>query len=297
MNPSSCCTPACTDTELIQVPGVQGIQGPAGTDGTDGADAFTTTTANILLPGSAGPVTVPAIQTFADTSWMAVGQKIFISDGTDWGTFEVLTITSSTGATLSWLDYNGDSAGASTIDIGAKVSPSGTQPALAGPLPTAFTDNTTGTASDTLAAGVGRTTLAFPIQLAAMTTAAADLLTNYVVGYAFKILSVSFVTTTIGAGPGASQVLNLEIGTTNVAGGFVTITLAGTDTLGELTPGTAVTAANVGTSTDTLSVEVAAGGTVFTDGNGILLVIIQNMDTANAIASLSDHVNDLIAAL
>jgi len=295
-NPGSCCVSSC-DTEILNVPGTQGIPGTPGAPGTDGADAFTTTTANILLPGSAGPVTVPAIQTFADTSWMAVGQKIFISDGTDWGTFEVLTITSSTGATLSWLDYNGDSVGASTIDLGARVSPSGTQPALAAPLPTAFTDNTTGTASNTLAAGVGRETLMFPIQLAAMTTAAADLLTNYVVGYAFKILSVSFVTTTVSTGAGGTQTLNLEIGSTNLTGGVVTVTLAGSDTLGELTAGTAVTAANVGTATDTLSVEVAAGGTVFTAGAGILIVMVQNMDTASAVASLADHVNGLITSL
>lgn len=164
-------------------------------------------------------------------------------------------------------------------------------------LPTAFTDNTTGTPSNTLAAGVGVFTLAFPIQLAAMTTAAADLLTNYVLGFAFKILSVSFSTTTIGAGAGASQVLNLEIGAVNVTGGVVTLTEAGTDTLGELTAGTAVTAANVGTAADTLSIEVAAGGTVFSAGAGVLLVQVMNMDLANAIASLAEHTDDLITEL
>lgn len=293
-NPSNCCTPVCADTELIQVPGVQGEPGAAGAAG---VNAFTVTTAAITLPASAGPVTTPAVQSFANTTWMAVGQKIFISDGVDTAFFQVLTLPSATGATLTWLDYRDDSAPTSVINAGAQVSPAGTQPDLSSPLPTAFTDNTTGTASNTLAAGVGRETLMFPIQLAAMTTAAADLLTNYVVGYAFKILSVSFTTTTIGAGAGATQTLNLEINSTNVTGGAVTVTLAGTDTLGELTAGTPVTAANVGTATDTLSVEVAAGGTVFTAGAGILIVMVQNMDTANAVASLGDHVNSLISSL
>lgn len=151
----------------------------------------------------------------------------------------------------------------------------------------ALVNSTGGTPSMTLAAGAGVTTLSIPIQLAAMTTAAADLITNYTPGYAFKVLSVSFVTTTLGTGAAASQTLNLEIGTTNLTGGVVNVTLASTDTLGEITAGTAVTAANVGTAADTISLEVAAGGTVFTAGAGVLLVKIQNMDTANAIASLA----------
>jgi hypothetical protein len=153
-----------------------------------------------------------------------------------------------------------------------------------------FTDNSTGTASTTIAAGVGVTTVALAIQLAAMTTSAADLVTSYTPGYAFKVLAVDFVTTTLGAGAGASQVLNLEIGATNVTGGVVTITLSSTDTLGKITAGTAVTAANTGTASDTISVEVAASGTVFTGGAGLLLLRIQNMDTANAFASLAAEI-------
>lgn len=293
--PSSCCNP-CDPNVVTLVPGIQGVPGVA-TNGTDGVSAFTVTTANITLPGAAGAVVTPAIQTVANTSWMAVGQKIFISDGINFGTFTILTIPSATGLTLSWLDYSGDAAGTTVIASGAKVVASGAQPTLAAALPTALTDNTTGTASNTLAAGVGVFTLAFPITLASMTTSAADLLTNYVLGFAFKLLSVSFVTTTIGAGAGASQVLNLEIGTTNVTGGVVTVTLAGTDTLGELTAGTAITAANTGTSTDTLSIEVAAGGTVFTAGDGVLLIKVQNMDDAGFAASMADHINDLITSL
>ena len=59
----------------------------------------------------------------------------------------------------------------------------------------------------------------------------------------------------------------------------------------------AITAANVGTAADTISIEVAAGGVVFTAGAGGPLLRVQNMDTANAIASLADHVNDLITSL
>jgi hypothetical protein len=233
----------------------------------------------------------------ADTSWLSVGQPIFISDGVDWGAFTVDTIPNAFKISATFLGHTGDSAPAATIDSGATVSAGGTQPALSAALPTAFTDNTTGTASNTLAAGVGVFTLAIPIQLAAMTTAAADLITDYVLGFAFKILGVSFSTTTIGAGAGATQSLNLEINSTNVTGGVVAVTLASTDTLGEISAGSAVTALNTGTATDTISVEVAAGGTIFTAGAGVLLIKIQNMDQANAVASLAEHIDDLITAL
>lgn len=161
----------------------------------------------------------------------------------------------------------------------------------AGAAQVAITDSGTGTATDTLAAGVGIMTVPIAIQLAAMTTAAADLITNYTPGFKFKLLSADFVTTTIGAGAGATQTLNLEIGATNVTGGVVNPTLASTDTLGEITAGTAITGANTGSATDTLSVEVAAGGTVFTGGAGLLLVKIQNMDTADAFATLAQRAN------
>jgi hypothetical protein len=162
----------------------------------------------------------------------------------------------------------------------------------------ALTDSTGGSVSgSTLASTAGISTLAIPVQLASLTTSAADLVTDYTPGFKFKILAVSFATTTLGTGSGASQVLNLEIGSTNVTGGAVTVTLAGTDTLGELTAGTSVTAANTGSATDTISVEVAASGTVFTAGSGVLLIRIQNMDVQDNAAKTAELVNELRAAL
>lgn len=160
-----------------------------------------------------------------------------------------------------------------------------------------LTDSTTGTASDTLAATVGIQTVAIPLQLASMTTSAADLMTAYTPGYAFELLSLEFITTTLGTGASASQVLNLEIGTTNVTGGVLTLLLADTDTLGKKKAATAITAANVGTASDTISLEVAASGTVFTAGAGFALLKLRNMDTVNAVASLGAKVDAVIAAL
>lgn len=163
---------------------------------------------------------------------------------------------------------------------------------------TALTDSTGGSvANATLASTAGITTLSIPIQLASMTTSAADLVTAFTPGYKFKILGLSFATTTVSTGDGASQVLNLEIGTTNLTGGALTLTLAGTDTLGELTAATAVTAANTGSASDTISLEVAASGTVFTAGEGVLVVTIQNMDVQDNAAKTAEMVNELRATL
>lgn len=295
MSAANECNCACPTPEIVEVPGMAGADGAAGAAGADGINAYTLTTQPITLPGSAGPVGSTSF--FAITSWMAVGQVIFISDGTDWAHFRVLTIPSATSATLEWLDYTDDAAGGSIIGSGSAVSPSGTQPDLAAPLPTALTDSSGGTASNTIAAGVGISTIAFHINLAALTTSAADLVTTYVPGYAFKILAVDFAVTTVGAGAGATQTINIEIGTTDLTGGVVNPTLANTATLGSLVAGTAVTANNVGTAASSISIEVAAGGTVFTSGQGSLLIKIQNMDTANAFASVADHINDLITSL
>lgn len=290
-----CC--GCETPQIFNTPGTAGAAGPSGSNGTNGVSSYTVTTIAIDVPGAAGPVVSPAVVTFASTAWMSVGQVIFISDGVDWGHFRVLTLPSATSATLTWLDYQDDAAAGSNIATAATVSASGAQPPLAAALPTALTDNSTGTASSTIAAGVGVATLAFPINLVALTAAAADLMTNYVPGYAFKILAVDFVVTTLGTGAGATMSLNLEIGATNITGGVVNPTLANTATLGTLVTGTAVTAANIGTVASTLSIEVAVGGTIFTAGQGVLLVKIQNLNSANAFASLAANSNALIVAL
>lgn len=165
---------------------------------------------------------------------------------------------------------------------------------------TALTDSTGGsTAAYTLAAGVGIETVTVPLTSLAtgLSTAAIDLLTNYTPGYRFKVLAFDFVTTVAGTGSGASQTFNLEIGTTNLTGGVLNPTLSSTDTIGKITAGSAITAANVGTASDTLSIEMAASGTVFTAGAGYFVIKIQNMDTADAVARTAVLANELRAIL
>lgn len=158
-----------------------------------------------------------------------------------------------------------------------------------------LTDNTTGTAADTLAAGAGVQTLAFFVNLASI-AANGDILTNYTPGYKFKILSVDFRVCKAATTAAKAATLNLEIGTTNLTGGVVALTSANCTPAGAAVAGTAVTAANTGTDTDTISVE-AASVTAFVEGDGWLLVKIQNMDTADTEASLAAKLNAVMTAL
>ncbi len=111
-----------------------------------------------------------------------------------------------------------------------------------------------------------------------LSTSAIDILTGFTPGFNFKILDFGFVTTVVGAGAGASQTFNIEIGTTNLTGGSLNVTLASTDTIGKITSATAITAANVGTASDTISIEMAASGTVFSSGAGYFFIKVQNLD-------------------
>ncbi len=110
-----------------------------------------------------------------------------------------------------------------------------------------------------------------------LSTAAIDLLTSYTPGFPFKIVGFTFTTTVAGTGTSASQTFNLEIGTTNVTGGSLVLTLASQATIGTITSATAITALNVGTATDSISIEMAASGTVFTAGAGYFTITLQNL--------------------
>lgn len=149
-----------------------------------------------------------------------------------------------------------------------------------------ITDNSGGNAAAAaIAAGVGVQTLPFFLNLASI-AANGDLLTDYVPGYRFKILAVDFRVCKPVTTAAKLASLNLEIGTTNLTGGVVALTSANATPAGVAVAGTAVTANNVGTATDAFSVE-ASGVTAFAEGDGWLLVKIQNLDTADALASLN----------
>lgn len=126
MSAATGCDCNCPTPEIENIPGAPGEDGAAGADGDNGINAYTVTTANVTLPGVAGPIVAPI--NVGVSSWMAVGQTIFLSDGTNLAHVRVDTIPSATTITATWLDYDGDSAGASVIASGAAVVASGIQP-------------------------------------------------------------------------------------------------------------------------------------------------------------------------
>lgn len=157
----------------------------------------------------------------------------------------------------------------------------------------AITDNTTGATTATFAAGVGVFTIPIHITLAQI-AGAGDVLTNYTPGYKFKLLSVSAAVDKVVTTGAKAASLNLEIGAVDVTGGVVALTSANCTPLGALVAGSAITAANTGSSSDTISIE-AASVTAFVEGEVILLIKIQNMDIADAIAGLVTYANAMIA--
>lgn len=134
-----------------------------------------------------------------------------------------------------------------------------------------------------LSAGGGDTvTLVHPLTSLAtgLSTNAIDLLTGFTPGFDGEIIGLEFVTTVAGTGSGASQVFNLEIGSTNLTGGVLTLDLASQATIGTVTAATAITANNSFTATDTISLEMAASGTVFTAGAGYFVIKMRRKDAA-----------------
>jgi len=225
---------------------------------------------------------------------IAAGKRVYWDDSANKVT---LTATSnkSFGWTITAAATNGD-----LIYVEHAPAPGDAAIQSAAAVVAALTDNTTGvTGTTTLAAGVGVETLTIPLTSLAtgLSTAAIDLLTEIIPGYRFKVLSFQFVTTVAGTGSGASQVFNLEIESTNVTGGVLTVTLASTDTIGKVTSGTAITANNTGTAAQKLSIEMASGGTVFTAGAGYFVIEIQNMDTADAVAGIAAKIAAILTSL
>lgn len=117
---STDCNCACPTPVTTEVPGAQGLQG---------VNAFTTTTANFVVPAQLATVAISV----DDGTWAVVGQNIFVEGA---GYFEV-TASSAASITATYLDYVFNTYTGATIVSGAKISPAGTQAAITDPLPVA----------------------------------------------------------------------------------------------------------------------------------------------------------------
>ncbi len=118
----------------------------------------------------------------------------------------------------------------------------------------------------------GQEILSIPIKLAKV--ANGDVLTNFIPGFAGTIKKVAFAVTDPVIAASKATTLNIEINTTDMTGGAVALTSAVCMPLGAVVNGTAVTAGNVFTATDSISVE-ASGTTAFTEGEGVLMIVME----------------------
>ena len=109
-----------------------------------------------------------------------------------------------------------------------------------------------------------------PVNLASV-TADGDVLATFTPGFNGRVKKVEFATTVPVTTAAKRADFNLEIGTTNLTGGVVSVTSAAATPLGAIIAGTAVTGANAFKSTDTISVE-AASVTAHAEGAGLLIV-------------------------
>ncbi len=98
----------------------------------NGIDSFTLLTDALIIPNVGAQV----VASVAESSWAAVGQFVFVSDGLKAGTFKVVTATPGV-MDLQFFGYPGDSSPGDIIGVGGKVTPSAVQPTITNPLPVA----------------------------------------------------------------------------------------------------------------------------------------------------------------
>lgn len=295
------CVPCCSTTQVTNVPGTPGL---AGTDGAAGISSYAILSllmdpvpnngGSTLSIAFSGPGTTP-------TAWMVIGQTVIIGQGAGAVlgfpgpyTFKVTAITDGTHATLERIAASNDDPLATLkLSAGAIVSPVGLPGVVAAALPNAFTDNSTGTASDTIAAGVGEFTMSIFFRAAAITGNV--LLFTYTPGFKFKIKRISAAVVDAITTVGKAATLTTAIAGTPTTGGVVT--LSGAYALGaEQASSAAITGLNTGTNAQAITV-TASAVTAFAEGGFMLNIEMQNMDSADAVASLAKHVDDLITSL
>lgn len=158
------------------------------------------------------------------------------------------------------------------------------QAADVNPTADALTDSTTGSAGTTLAAGVGRYNLTFQFDLADI--ADGDLVTDLLLNHKFKIIESYWVTTEPVTTAAKASTLSLDIGTTAVTNSNIALTSANCTPAGVKVQNAGALAANTGSATDVITVK-AASTTAFSEGKGVLVICIQNMDDADAFATLT----------
>lgn len=118
---------------------------------------------------------------------------------------------------------------------------------------------------------IQKSILSIPLKLSKV--ASGDLLTQFMPGFPGRIVKASFAVSDPVTTADKSATLNLQIGSTDVSGGVLTLTSASCGTLGAVVNATAITGNNVFDADDTISIE-ASNVTAFAEGEGVLLIVL-----------------------
>lgn len=179
------------------------------------------------------------------------------------------------------------------ISVNLHTRPTGTsfpQPAVA-----SLTNNTGGTANNTLDAHGGFVRIAYLLTLNDV-AGVRDIVTDFTPGFTGRVVGLEFVVDTKVTTAAKTLNLNVEIGSTDVTGGVLALTSANTATSGVVITSSAVTGTNTFTATDKISVE-ASNVSQFSEGDGMLYIVLENTAIRDNIADLGVKMNDLLARL
>lgn len=170
------------------------------------------------------------------------------------------------------------SYGATTVTLtylGATTIPAGTKLQLQSPLANGY-------ASDL--PGVGITQYMFYTNFADI--AAADLITELKPGFNGAILGIHAIVDKPVTTGSKLATLTPKINSTNVTGGALALTSTGLTPQGAKVDGSAISALNTFGPTDTIGI-VGSSVTAFVEGNGWIVLDIQNTDISNTLASIT----------
>lgn len=287
MSATADCSCVCPTPAVVKVPGTDGADGAAGAAGVSSYSILISPANSLPIPANLGTVTNLPI---SETAWMAVGQNVFVEGA---GYFRV--VSKSVGiATLLRLDVPANLPPVGNFAINSVVTAAGPEIGL-GALPANITDNSTGTSGTTITGGAGVHTLTFGFSFAGTGagTGAIVPVNGFIPGYKFKVLSWSMIVTELLVGASGTRTFNLDINGTDNAATLIP-TVASHSVVGTVVGAVGVAGANTGSETAYISIESVATANAITAGKMSIMLKIQNMDTADAIATLANRINSLI---
>jgi len=158
-----------------------------------------------------------------------------------------------------------------------------------------LTESSGGTVDNIVSPDVAAFTISIPVPDMALLTAA-DFVTELVMPTAGKIVSWGYVLGKVVSTGSKDATCNLEIETTNLTGGVLTLSSAICDTQGEYVPATAITAANTFAAGEKISIEVTNPTATFVEGSGSFQIHCVSTGVNDNFKEIADQIITQVAA-